>query len=446
MAARLRLRHLWLLVPFWALALRSALPVRDNSFLWHVRAGIDQLAAGDVIRNDPYSFTRAGAPWRTQSWLVELGYGRLEAWFPGLGWVPWFLLAVMGATLAVVLAVLWSRNGGHLGVIVTLVTVGWLIQPYVQPRPVSVGLALLAVVGAVTAMRRPSLWAVPPLMWLWAAVHGSFVLGLVFLGLDAVRRRSRRQLLAVVLGAVAATLTAHGFGVWHILADFVANREGLSLIQEWRPPDFTTPWLAAFLVLLALLMAGLAAGRIPAAALWMVVPAVVLALTSARGVFASVLVLAPWLGDAAMVVPDRNETPASRFVVWATALAMAVTAVVLLTGSGEVDDSLFPTAEAVAAVGDGPVFTSVGVAGFLLYSAEGRRVFIDDRVELYGADFLTRYQRAADGQEWRRLFAEHDIRQALLEVGGPLLDRLGEDGWVACHRDATFVVVAVTCG
>ena len=81
-----RQRHVWLLAPFVALVAPLSRPISDNSFLWHVRAGTVQLDLGEVLRADPFSYTSGGEPWRTQSWLAELGYGWLERTFDGVGW------------------------------------------------------------------------------------------------------------------------------------------------------------------------------------------------------------------------------------------------------------------------------------------------------------------------------------------------------------------------
>ncbi|MCL1599489.1 MAG: hypothetical protein M3094_09910, partial [Actinomycetia bacterium] len=51
-------------------ALRASEAIRDNSFLWHIRAGSIQLGAERVITADPFSFTASGETWRTQSWIV----------------------------------------------------------------------------------------------------------------------------------------------------------------------------------------------------------------------------------------------------------------------------------------------------------------------------------------------------------------------------------------
>src|SRR5690606_13587194 len=69
--------HVALLLPWVVAAASLRRKFNDNSYLWHVRAGDLQAAEGAVITADPFSFTRNGSPWRTQSWLAELFYSRL---------------------------------------------------------------------------------------------------------------------------------------------------------------------------------------------------------------------------------------------------------------------------------------------------------------------------------------------------------------------------------
>ena len=61
-------------VPFEAAIIAARLPVRDNSYLWHVRSGTVQSGRAAVLTADPFSFTAQGRPWRTQSWLADLLY------------------------------------------------------------------------------------------------------------------------------------------------------------------------------------------------------------------------------------------------------------------------------------------------------------------------------------------------------------------------------------
>jgi hypothetical protein len=71
----LSVAHVALVLPWIMAVVAARLPVRDNSFLWHVTAGRLQIEQGAVLTADPFSFTFLGAPWRTQSWLLELVYG-----------------------------------------------------------------------------------------------------------------------------------------------------------------------------------------------------------------------------------------------------------------------------------------------------------------------------------------------------------------------------------
>ena len=80
--------------------------------------------------------------------------------------------------------------------VTTLVTalvlffVAWLILRTLVPRPVVFSHLLLAALIVVLGERRLR-WTVPLLMWVWAAVHGSFVIGLGLIGLEAIRTRAR---------------------------------------------------------------------------------------------------------------------------------------------------------------------------------------------------------------------------------------------------------------
>ncbi|MGH8936819.1 MAG: hypothetical protein ACRDXD_11255, partial [Acidimicrobiia bacterium] len=236
---RLTVRRLWLVAPFAGVLIGSAKPIRDNSFLWHVRAGSVQLQAGEVLRTDPFSFTFQGKPWRTQSWLVELGYGLLERWTGGVGWVPGLLLVSGSLTLLAVAVAVYREVRRPLPTAFIMFGLAWLGLPFLVPRPVVISHLLLSLLTLALSVRRR--WAVPLILWMWAAVHGSFVIGLGLVVLAWIRSGRQHRAWATTLGVslLAATATAHGWHVWMLLLDFVRNREALTLIQEWAPPDLT---------------------------------------------------------------------------------------------------------------------------------------------------------------------------------------------------------------
>ncbi len=443
---RIGIRHLWLLVPFFALAVRARLPIGDNSFLWHIRAGVDQLSSGEVLRTDPYSFTKVGESWRTQSWLADLLYGWAENTFGNLTWVPWFNFLAGSLVIAVIVVLLMSRGGSLASIAAGTVLFGWIIQPYANPRPVLLSYLFFALMAVVVASRGKHLWVVPGLMWVWAAVHGSFIIGIGILVLDALRLGSRRHLRVIVLSLVTVSLTAHGWGVWEILYRFGTNRAGLDFIVEWQPPNFQNLWLMPFVIIIGLLMVGFAGQRIPLRDLWMILPMIGFGLTSSRNVLPAVILLMPWVGDAIAPFRQDDEVPRGDALAMATGVVIVALGLLMVALPSGLDEERFPSQAAVDALSDGPLFQTMGPGGYLIYAdADRLPVFVDDRVELYGAEFLSEFLDAAFGITWDELFAEWDIDQALLEHDSDLLPGLVGQGWETCYSDEYFSVVAAAC-
>ena len=206
--------HLFMLLPWIGIVVAARQPIRDNSFLWHIRAGDLQVEAGRVLTVDPFSSTFAGKPWRTQAWLADLLYSWLHT-IAGLSFVPWLialasLVAVSYVGLAAARA---STSGVAAAVLITMVA--WIGVGFLSPRPVLFSYALLAALAVI--LERPRLrWSIPLLLWLWASLHGSFIVGLGLIVLTALARKRRfgRDLGAAV---VAVSVTAHGLGTWMTL-------------------------------------------------------------------------------------------------------------------------------------------------------------------------------------------------------------------------------------
>ncbi len=444
---KLRVAQLRYLVPFLLVGWVAALPLDDNSFLWHVRAGTVQLDLGRVLTVDPFSFTEHGAAWRTQSWLVELGYGWLENLTGGIAWVPLMKLLMMGMTLVLVGLVIHRVVRGHeLYTLVGLLLLAWQQGPFGVARPALVGYLLLAVTVAALFSRRRPLWLLPPLFWLWASIHGSFPVGLGLVLLDAIRRKSRRQATAAVIAGLATAATAHGLGVWWILVEFFQNRSGLSLISEWRAPAFSNPFLLPLLlVIIGLIVAGVL-GRLTPPDLWVIVPFVVFGVIAERNVWPAFIVLLPFAMSAFAMdgtVREANThggASAINGLIGAVLLVAVFLPVFIRPFS--LDEERFPSDAAIAALSPGPQFNGTAVGGYLIYEDWPRHeVFIDDRAELYGGTDLERFGALKNGVGIEKTFGELGISQAILGADWPVVSYLELLDWEYRYRDDYFVVM-----
>jgi hypothetical protein len=420
------------------------MPIGDNSFLWHVRAGTYQLDLGRVITVDPFSFTELGKPWRTQSWLAELGYGWLERLTGGIGWVPVMKMLAISLTVALVGLVVHHvgrrRHWLTLGLLVLLV---WQASPFAIARPALLGFVLLALVIAAVHSRTRPLWLLPPLFWLWASVHGMFVVGLGYLLLDALRRRSRRQTVAVALSGLATLFAAHGLGTWWILVQFLRNRPALSLLSEWQPPDFSSGLVLPFLLLIVALVVVGALGRLRPSDLWIAVPFLVFGLMAERNIWPAVLALTPIVARFPNAPPERERRGGEVVLVnWAIAMLLIVVAAAGLVRIAPLEPKRFPSDAALAALGDGPQFNDSAVGGYLIYREwPDRLVYTDDRAEVYGAEAIRRFQKVESGIGVAEEFAGYGIEQAIVPVDWGLVDELDLLGWQAAYRDDYFVVM-----
>jgi len=81
--------------------------------------------------------------------------------------------------------------------------------------------------------------------------------------------------------------------------------------------------------------------------------------------------------------------------------------------------------------------------GYLIYRFNGRlKVFIDGRVDFYGASFVEDYVTMLLAKPgWRTLFERHHFTHALLPGDAALLDALRREGWRKIVSDPVAVLL-----
>lgn len=433
--------HVALLAPWILIVLGTRHSIRDNSFLWHIRAGTAQAESGSVFTSDPFTFTAFGEPWRTQSWLLELFYGWAEGLF-GLSFAPWMVVFFSIVTFSA-LALLGFKVLKHpFPVAIFLVLTAVLAAGVLNPRPVIASYSLLALLVLTDSDARTR-WALPLILWVWASVHGSFVLGGLYLACQLIRRREWRAWPQLLAAGVAVSVTAHGIAVWETLYRFLKAGEALSNIREWGSPDLLS--LPLFPLLVGLLLLPLAAHRgwFQIRDYWLLVPFVAVGLTANRSVFPAWIALSTVFLPSLQILPlaRRRITPLERRLLLSIAGMIAI-GPLLLPRSSALDARLFPI-DAMKSADSTRLFHDDGVGGYIVYAEwPSRLVYIDDRAELL-IDELPRFvqARAATGDEWEEVLMDYEFEQALLRVEDPLFQVLRLDGWVKVFEDENFILL-----
>jgi hypothetical protein len=460
---------------FWFLLLvggRSKL-LRDPGTFWHTSVGEKILMEG-FFSDDPYSFTRPAARWVPHQWLGEVGMALVHRL---AGFDSYLLIAAsVLAALFTWLTMRLLRAGMHpapaLLVALAAFATGAL-QFHV--RPLLLTMVLLALVAAALVsyeagrlpMRR--LWWFVPVFVVWSNTHGGAIAGFVMLlaagtGWTLARFvdwptpfRDGRTIGAFLLlvASCGATAFANPYG-WEIPRAWLHIMRGpklSDLIEEHKrlDPSDSNSWpLFAFAALYLFVLAGLrerprigwllplmwllqAFFRVRHAPLFALVALVAIADCWPRTRWAE------WL---AANRPDfqrpASQTPPRPRWAWLIPLAMVLAVAALqacgvrlpVFGAGWVaferdrwPVDLVPLLKRHEPHAGEPnrLFNSCLLGGFAIYHVPGYKVFIDDRVELYGEDFYeeqvvanTPTAAASALEKWQREYGDFDF--ALVEV------------------------------
>ena len=453
---------LWFGVAVYAVLLANGnLLLGDSDTYWHIAVGKWILAHGTLPHTDIYSFTKAGEPWISSSWLAQVLFA---AAYECAGWAGPIVLAALAVAIAFALfaRILGSRLPAKYAISIALAALLLsALHLFARPHVLVLPVMIAWVNGLLRASEQrepPSFWLLP-LLALWANLHGGFVFGLVLVApfaLDALfnAEQPRRMQLALrwaLFGVAAlAACCATPYGWDSILASrkILDLGELLHLIYEWMPVDFGYfgPFEACILAAIAgALYCGV---RLTAPRIILVLGLLHMALSHVRNVeifalLAPLVVLTPLASQFAFEPARfaRLALPAAAglaFIVAASTLAFAA------THRFEAPASQAPAAalDVVKQRNAKRILNDLPFAGYFI--SKGIPVFVDGRAELYGERFVMAYYRAMqlkDVNVLLDLLKRHDIDATVLMPETPAVSFLDHaSGWQRIYADGHAVV------
>jgi len=479
----------WLFLGLWLVLMiggRSRF-FQDPGTFWHVATGNRILEKG-FINSDPFTFTFPGTPWVPYQWLGEC----LMAILDRVGGFD-LLLVVTATIIAAIftgLGIRLLRCGLHPSMVAVLVACAVAASSghfHVRPHLATMaGMAVLMIyITDVENGRLPLrklVWLIP-IFWLWANTHGGALGGLATIpiavagwtgkwllgGASPVASwRDVGFLVLIWLGCLVACFAGpylhHLPEIWlliyrleslpHIIKEHSrldpTEWAGMSvvgfgalyclLLLSVPVRQWTVSWLLPVVWLL------LALSRVRHAALFSIIALVAIADFFPMTRIAAAMVRRgsdlydPAARDAEAPSPREGLLPFAipGALVLVAVLLNVVGASVPVLGRGwaQLDPRIWPVdllPELREHEHDRPggtrIFCEYAYGGFLIYYTPGCRVFIDDRCEVFGDDFLTRFvltrEALATGAfehpaepfaEWQQQYGSFDM--AIVESGG----------------------------
>jgi hypothetical protein len=453
---------LWVGIGLYMLLLSDGgMLLRDSDIYWQTAVGQWILDHHALPRVDLYSFSKAGEPWTSSSWLAQVLYA---ASYNLAGWTGPVVLAAscIAAAFALLTQILGRRIPAVYAVAVAAAAIvlsmsHFLARPHVLVLPIMVIWAH----GLISASERgqaPSLWLLPWIT-LWANLHGGFVFGLVLVGgcaLDALWNADRAQYRSVVLrwalfgiaALAACCVTPYGWGSILAARKILDLGELLHLIYEWMPANFSK--FGAFEMAILTLIGGALYGgvKLSPPRIALVLGLLHMALSHVRNIeiFALLLpivVLAPVAAQFALSPAWPARAP--KHVMAAVMILLGGWTLLLsanTTFAMPKNQTPVAAVDALRAHGSKRVLNDLPFGGYLIWRQIP--VFIDGRAELYGEAFEMAYYRAMQLKDVNQLLdmlKTWDIDAVLLTPHTPaagLLDHIG--GWRRAYADENAVL------
>lgn len=480
-----------ILLLFGMLAALAVRQVQTVDIGFHLKTGEYILATKSWPRTDSFTFTVRDHPYINASW----GYDVLVALTNRAAGAPGLALLHAGLALAI-FVVLWRtlRLGpADPAVLSAGLWLGILaaeLRFVARPELLSVLLlaAVLYILQRRAVGRRTPLWALAPLLFVWANVHGAFVVGFAaeicfVAGLAWRERRVDRRLLTWSAISVGATLV-NPYG-WQVLAhaltlatrfqqqNVFAQTIGELASPFWLPLSTPTPFfprspIIAFRALALVSVAGLIPAlkrrRVEALLLWVVFMA--LAAPMLRNVPLFVVAALPavvWRPPGDGLV--RRLGGGARTRAWIRGAVLAVVGLAsIVVGLRAVHDAHYIASRRVERFGlgwnslalpvdaadfalraglRGPVLNDLAFGGYLMWRLPDP-VFIDSRLEVMGERFFEDYRQATGSTAaLEATVARWGIRWLIFQhtFNGGLLARLSADErWRLVYADGLSAI------
>jgi hypothetical protein len=392
----------------------ARLNLLDPDTWWHLKVGQQILAERRWPTADAYSFTVAGNHWMAYEWLGEVVMG-LSARAGGLRAPTMLLVGLSAALLLLLYSYATLRSGNCKAAFVACAVLLPEAAAFFTLRPQLLGYIFVLITMICLEQfrrgRRWVLWALPLLFLLWVNTHGTFVFGLLILGLSwaggqvefrkggLVARRwtaveSRQLAWVLLLCVLVLPLTPYGTRLAaYPLQISLSQPVSIANIQEWQPLAFSLFLGKLFLGLLLVFF--LVQLMFPIHYRWedviLLLFAIFAACTHLRFILLFLVFFVPLLAMLLARWLPAYDRAKDRFVLNAVLIAcVAVGIVARFPSRGELRDLTarrYPQ-QAVGYIRQHPVpgrmFNEYGWGGYLIWSlSPERKVFIDGRADIY---------------------------------------------------------------
>jgi hypothetical protein len=491
---RLTVEHLWGLTALIGIfVFVNTHPIRPHDFWWHITIGREILTTGKIPATDIYSYTEAGQPYPSYQmfWLMDtVLYGIFKLGGPAL--VIFIHSLLISSAYCVIFWI--SKNitkSGRIAALGVLFAAALGLNDWnVRPQAITFLLGSMFLLAIYEYNHNPRwYWLVffPLGMLVWVNSHGTFLIGLVLLGIwcgqalwDVIKQRiigeptvNKTKIvipgIVFVITALVCLINPRGFGIISYLKTLTSNTVVQNLVTEWAPPTLNTFMGALFLCGLmgsAILLA-LSPKRPTFYQIMTFLLFGLLGLKTSRGVVWFGLVMAPIIADHLSAIVIHLQKAERRRVdrEGSRILNLVFTIVIIMMGVISLPwfKSLLPlpTVKAGLISSETPIqatqvlldqkppsrlFNAMSFGSYLIWAAYPQyQDFVDPRIELFSEQVWIDYLNISNANgDWEARLRDYGVNTLMLSfVEQPVLIQAVQDSseWSVLYQDGSAVIL-----
>lgn len=243
-----------------ALIINSLSHSFDGDLGWHLRFG-KEITRGAFPYTDTYTWTFSGHNWTNHEWGGDIIFWSL---YNNFGYGALIILTGLAIWLALILNIKnFSNKSQTTGAAVTVILA--LALNFI----LTVRLAMLStlffvlIILTLEKIEKKAYWYWPIIFWFWAAIHGSWILGFITIGIYLFSylltkiippkysflvgkkmlwdsATGWKVFIAAIISAITITLNPYGIKLWTEIFRYFSEGYFKQYVTEWLP-SYTYP-------------------------------------------------------------------------------------------------------------------------------------------------------------------------------------------------------------
>jgi len=415
----------------------------DPDFGWHISSGHYILEHG-VPYHDIYSYTMPAFRWIHHEWLADVGNYLVYHYLGG-----YFTLSIVYAGLWTAAIWLLTRVTKHRLLVLLVAT---LLLPFAGIRAITWTAFLASILITLCQSKRPKvIYFAPVVMLFWANVHGSFVIGVLYLFWRWLMKRNKVNSFILLTSMLVTLITPYGTGIYVEVLRTTTDASLHVNIDEWRPLQpsvgvgiFVGVWTAVLIL----------ADKV---VLWrrfvrFETILLIMSFMSARHTVLFLLFALPAMLSGVNSLHAPIKTIATKRLAVGLVLLLALICVLFVykafVGYSLNREATYPEDIAMSlrvSACDGNVFAHYNYGGYLIWKVPGEKLFIDGRMpswSLNGQNIMANYLRITKDPSYREQeFSRYNIHCVIWNRSDSFAKTLHQEGWSVVQSEKNGTVL-----